>query len=184
MIISVPCHLCGSRIHWCHFPVLIVEIISVCRVFYILCLTWPLQPPLTGKQNEYWIPTNSELEKKKKIIKEFMNYPSELPTPISKLKRWFMEVILSVSVTGVSIWMWWLSLASWCEMIVTQLVVKHMCLCVNINMYINTVGGSGGSSQAGGWIGGGTELPIGFGRERKTSNSYQVPNVCCSCHLN
>lgn len=29
-------------------------------------------------------------------------------------------------------------------MIVTQLVVKHMCLCVNINMYINTVGGGGG----------------------------------------
>lgn len=29
-------------------------------------------------------------------------------------------------------------------MIVTQLIVKHMCLCVNISMSINTVGGSGG----------------------------------------
>lgn len=62
-----------------------------------------------------------------------MNYPSELPTPISNTECRFMEVILSASITGVSIGMYWLSSASWCEMIVTQqLVVKHMCLCVNI----------------------------------------------------
>lgn len=62
-----------------------------------------------------------------------MNYPSELPTPISNTECRFMEVILSASITGVSIGMCWLSSASWCEMIVTQqLVVKHMCLCVNI----------------------------------------------------
>lgn len=42
-------------------------------------------------------------EKKTTTIKEFLNYPSELPTPISKIKRWFMEVILSASITGVSI---------------------------------------------------------------------------------
>lgn len=143
MIISAPCQLCGSRTHWCHFPLLIVTIISARSVLHTpshLNLT----ATLTGKQK--WIQDPHQLWawKENKTIKEFMNYPSELPTPISKIKHWFMEVILSASVTGVSIWMCWLSSASWCEMIVTQLVVKHMCLCVNINMYINTVGGGGG----------------------------------------
>lgn len=41
-----------------------------------------------------------EMRKKKKKIKKFMKYPSELPTPISKIKRWYTEVILSASITS------------------------------------------------------------------------------------
>lgn len=60
-----------------------------------------------------------------------------------------MDVILSAIRAGVSIQMCWLSLASWGEMMVMQLVVKHMCLCININMYI-TQWERGGGSQTGG----------------------------------
>lgn len=39
-------------------------------------------------------------------------------------------------------------------------------------MYINTVGGGRGCSQAGGWIRERTELPISFEEKRKAPNIY------------
>lgn len=152
-------------------------------------------PTATGRPNEYSVPSSLELEKRERKKRKTNLEIHELLSPNSKGRRWFMEVILPASLTGVSISMCWLSVASWCEMIVSQLVVKHMCLCVNINMYINTVGGGRGCSQPGGWIGGKNQnCPLVSGRQERHLTCSNCPmcavhvtmftSILCEVHIN
>lgn len=67
---------------------------------------------------------------------EICELPIWIITPISKRNHRFPGVISSASVAGVHIQTPWLSVASWCEMMVMQLVVKHTGLCANINVCI------------------------------------------------
>lgn len=73
---------------------------------------------------------------------EICELPIWIITPISKLNHWFPGVVSSASVAGVHIRMHWLSSASWCEMMVMQLVVKHTGLVCKQKCVHNTAGGS------------------------------------------